>query len=294
MKLKIIILAFVLAVSFYFRADILKLYSFAFQKTIDIERASMPIFNRFKEGVSATVNDKSQVFAPPPLKTIQEASKSFLTLAGTIAETNIQRTENNLPSLEENPKLDEAAKAKADDLFKYQYFEHISPSGRGPAELAGSAGYDFLVIGENLALGNFENDKKLMAAWMASPGHRANILNSKYSEIGVAVKKGIYEGRSVWIAVQEFGRPASDCIKVSAVLEAEIGDYSTRINAMVKTIEAEKANLERLRAENISEYNKRVNDYNNLIQQHNLLVVEMKVVVTAYNNQVRAYNECLK
>lgn len=294
MKLKLLILALALAISFYFRADIFKLYSSVFQQISEIEKANISDFNKFKEDITAIVSNEGQVFAPPPLKVFQEAPSSLLTQKGTIAETNNQRIENNLPALKENTKLNTAAKAKAQDMFARQYFEHVSPVGRGPADLAKTAGYDYLIIGENLALGNFEDDKKLVEAWMASPGHRANILNNKYTEIGVAVEKGIYEGKSVWMAVQEFGRPVSACPKVSQTLKTQIDNYNIQIDEMAKTIEAGKAELENLRAENKFEYNNKVDEYNGLIRQYNILVAEAKTAVSNYNSQIRAYNECLK
>lgn len=294
MKFKILILSLVLAIGFSFRADILKLYPAAIQKIFEIEKASIPGFDKFKEDVATIVDNESRIFAPPPLRVAQDVLSSFLTQKGTIAETNNQRMENNLPFLKENSKLNEAAKAKAQDMFEKQYFEHISPAGSGPADLAKSAGYDYLIIGENLALGNFEDDEKLVEAWMASPGHRANILNGKYTEIGVAAEKGIYEGKSVWVAVQEFGRPSSACPAVSRTLKAKIDSYNIQLDEMAKIIEAKRVELENFRGRNIEKYNSKVEEYNNLIKEYNTLVAEAKAAVADYNNQVNAYNECLK
>ena len=129
-----------------------------------------------------------------------------------ISETNLQRQENgDLPALKENTDLDETASAKAADIFKNQYFEHVSPSGVDPGKLVESYGYDYIVEGENLILGNFSSEKEVVADWMASPGHRANILNNRYTEIGVAIVKGTYKGEESWVGVQEFGLPLSTC-----------------------------------------------------------------------------------
>jgi len=110
-----------------------------------------------------------------------------------------------------------------DDIFEKQYFAHISPEGLGPSDLAEKSGYEYIMIAENLALGNFKDDNTLVNAWMDSPGHRANILNNRYTEIGVAVGKGFFSesnennkeeiATEVWIAVQEFGLPLSSCPK---------------------------------------------------------------------------------
>lgn len=296
MKLKIIILAIILAIGFYFRADVLKLYPVIYQKIFDIQKANIPGFDKFKENLAQIIDKESRIFTPPPLRGVLEGSNAYLTQKGTIAETNLQRTENNLQPLKENVKLNAAAMIKAQDMFKNQYFEHISPSGLGPADLAKIAGYDYLIIGENLALGNFENDKVLVQAWMDSPGHRANILNDKYTEIGVAVKKGTYEGHSVWIAVQEFGRPVSDCPAIDESLKIKIENYNAQIDGMVKIIEAKKIELQNMDVtrKNISDYNALVNEFNNLIKQYNMLIGQAKAAIDDYNKQVRAFNECLK
>ena len=124
-----------------------------------------------------------------------------------IEETNVQRKTNGLPALSENATLDEVAKSKAYDMFRNQYFDHVSPTGVGPEELAESLGYNYSFQGENLLMGNFISEKAMVQDWMNSPGHRANILNSHYTEIGVSVVKEKYKGKTVWIGVQEFGSP---------------------------------------------------------------------------------------
>lgn len=295
-KFKLIILSFALAIGFYFRADILNLFPSTVQKISDIEKKSIPAFDKFKEDISAVVSNGGEVIAPEPLIATEESITSYLTQPGTIKETNMRRAENGLPVLKENAKLDAAAKAKADDLFEKQYFEHMSPDGKGPSDLAKAADYSYLIIGENLALGNFENDTKLVDAWMASPGHRANILNNKYIEIGVAVEMGMYEGKSVWIAVQEFGRPASACPKVDAELKAKIDTYNIEIESMSQTIDAVKFEMDNIKVtrDNYAAYSAKVDEYNSLIRQYNSLIDNAKLAVAEYNIQVKAYNECLK
>jgi len=124
-----------------------------------------------------------------------------------IYETNLQRMANGLPILNENKKLNEIAEAKVYDMFRNQYFEHISPDGVAPEQLALSYGYDYSFHGENLILGNFFTEKKIVQNWMNSPDHRKNILNENFTEIGVSFIKENYKGKIVWIGVQEFGSP---------------------------------------------------------------------------------------
>src|SRR3989344_5705251 len=143
---------------------------------------------------TAVENIRSEIFTPGGLRAKIEAANSRLTLSGVIAQTNEQRQFFGKPALKENAQLNQAAMSKVKDMFAGQYFEHISPLGKGPGDLAREAGYVFITIGENLALGNYKDDAVLVQAWMDSPGHRANILNGRFTEIGVAVVKGIYEG----------------------------------------------------------------------------------------------------
>lgn len=146
--------------------------------------------------------------------------------------TNKYRTDNGLAALTENTQLTQAAEKKTLDMFEKQYFEHNAPNGTTPSDLVSSTGYQYKTTGENLALGDFKDEKDLVDAWMASPGHRANILNSEYTEIGVATGLGHFEDRDVtWLAVQEFGRPLPNCTKpdenISNNIENKKADYLT-------------------------------------------------------------------
>ena len=92
-------------------------------------------------------------------------------------------------------------------MFAEQYFAHESPLGNDMVALAGTYNYPYRTIGENLAIGNYLSSQQMVTSWMNSSGHRANILNTSYTEIGVAVVRGTFEGREVWIGVQIYGKP---------------------------------------------------------------------------------------
>jgi hypothetical protein len=240
---------------------------------------------------------KEDISAPPPLISDIFSPKAYLTLKGTIEQTNVNRSQNgNLPALLENQKLNAAAKLKLDDMFGQQYFEHINPQGVGPGDLAKKAGYNFISEGENLALGNFEDDAVLVTAWMNSPGHRANILNGHYAEIGVAVGQGMYEGKKTWLAVQEFGKPASDCPTVDSNLKSQINSSQTETNQLEYQLKTTKAQLD---AENpqtqegYNKYNQDLAQYNDLVHIYNNKVDVLKQLISRYNNEVNAYNSCL-
>lgn len=103
-----------------------------------------------------------RVIAPSPIQENFKEAITSLSRVGVIHWTNTQRILNNLPVLKENSLLDKAASVKASDLLARQYFAHISPTGQGIATVVSAQGYDYAVIGENLALGRFENDKALV------------------------------------------------------------------------------------------------------------------------------------
>jgi uncharacterized protein YkwD len=245
--------------------------------------------------ISAPVKKEieKQVFAPPPLKALKEVAESSLTSAGVIQWTNVQREENGLPALKENAELNEAANAKLRDMFQNQYFAHYSPSGDGVADLAENANYKFLAIGENLALGNFENDKILVQAWMDSPGHRANILNSKYQEIGVAVGKGVYEGKTTWLAVQHFGLPFSACPQPSLSFKATINENQTRILELQSELLSLKDEIFKISPKRRIEYIQAIEQYNALVSQYNAFVEANKALINTYNSQVDLFNKCV-
>ena len=147
------------------------------------------------------VTNKNEVAFSPPLQW-------GLTKSGVIAQTNKARQENGaIPLLAENQLLNAVAEERLKDMFKNQYFSHYPPSGENFMELAKRFGYKYNRLAENLASGVYRNDEKVVDGWMQSSGHRANILSSDVSEIGVAVGKGYLKGNETWIGVQIFGHP---------------------------------------------------------------------------------------
>ncbi len=231
---------------------------------------------------------------PGPLLGPLDLAPSELTRDGVITETNNQRELNGRVPLHLNEKLNLAAKAKLDDMFRQQYFEHVSPDGKNPADVISAAGYEFLVVGENLALGNYKNDTILVEAWMDSPGHRANILDAKFNEIGVAVGKGMYEGKEVWMAVQEFGTPLSNCPSPQSTLKSQIDNNRTQIDIYEKELAAKKSAIDSNRYKTRNEYNNAVEEYNELARRLNSLVELTKDLVNEYNQQVNSFNQCLE
>lgn len=295
-KLKIV-LALVLVLFFAgysFRGDIPTWYRGI---SSEIQRRIADFQKTAVESLTETIETviEKEILTPPPLRAKVEAPQTVLTRAGTINWTNAEREQNGLVPLKENAKLNAAAEAKMRDMFVKQYFEHVSPSGKGPSDLAEEAGYEFIAIGENLALGNFGDDQKLVEAWMNSPGHRANILNRRYSEIGVAVGRGMFEGRTTWLAVQEFGRPLSDCPEEPAVsLKAEIEESNRLLEEMAAELGEKRAELDAYRPKRGGEYDAKVEEYNALVREYNELVQRTKDAVERFNSQATAFNACIE
>ena len=120
---------------------------------------------------------------------------------------NDVRSTNKESNLTRNPVLDEIAKQKAEDMARLGYFAHTSPEGLTPWYWFNKVGYNFAYAGENLAI-NFTESADVENAWLNSPTHKANILNSHFTEIGIATVDAIYQGHLTTYVVQSFGTPA--------------------------------------------------------------------------------------
>lgn len=134
--------------------------------------------------------------------------------------TNEERSSFNLGQLTVNPLLEEAATLKAQDMAKKSYFAHTSPEGTTPWHWFEEVGYNFSYAGENLAV-NFIDTNVLHRAWLGSAKHRDNILNERFTEIGIGTAEGTYKGRNAIFVVQLFGRPRLSPPIVREVLALE-------------------------------------------------------------------------
>lgn len=162
---------------------------------------------------------------------------------------NTERTTYGLTQLSYNSLLEQAAQAKANDMATKGYFSHNSPDGVTPWQWVKEAGYNFAYAGENLAV-NFTESINVNRAWMDSPGHRANILNNKFTEVGIATAKGMYKGRETIFVVQMFGRPAAS--SVVPVVEAS-SDQSASLVHTEPAVVVESASTSVLSAEGAGE-----------------------------------------
>lgn len=237
---------------------------------------------------------KENVNLPQPLVVENEATELVsLSVQKIFDETNNARVEENRPKLSYNALLEKAAIKKAQDMFALGYFDHNSPTGKTPSDFVLEAKYEYLTIGENLALGVFKNEKDLVDAWMNSPGHRANILNTHFTEVGISAIKGLYKGEEVYMSVQEFGKPASLCVAPSVTIKAQIETESKHSETLLSDLKKIKSQIESMNSKG-GMYKDLVDAYNALVEQYNKTISSLEKRGKEYNEQVSEYNECLE
>ena len=108
------------------------------------------------------------------------------------------------PSLSVSQKLNKAAEGHARDMARKKFFEHRGSDGSQPKDRVIRAGYQPRLTGENIAYGP-ESAEEVVAGWLASPGHCANIMDPRFQSIGTGVAIGRKRGEIYW--VQNFGAP---------------------------------------------------------------------------------------
>jgi len=111
------------------------------------------------------------------------AYSTEMSISSLLASTNSQRANNGLSPLSTNSKLNSSAQSKANDMVSRDYWSHNSPDGQEPWVFFDNSGYQYQKAGENLAYG-FSTSDATVIGWMNSPSHRANMLDSTYTEVG--------------------------------------------------------------------------------------------------------------
>lgn len=132
-----------------------------------------------------------------------------------LSAINQERQTAHLSPLQSNAALNQAAQAKVTDMFTQQYWAHQAPTGKTAWQFIDATGYQYKLAGENLAR-DFEAIPDLVASWMASPSHRENILNSQFSQTGLAIAEGQFQGEKTIFIVQLFAEPAAVPLAVNA------------------------------------------------------------------------------
>lgn len=126
--------------------------------------------------------------------------------AAMLAEVNARRAEAGAPPLALDPRLVEAAQRHAEDMLRRSYYDHDSLEGLRPRDRVAQAGYPAALVAENIARGLTSVDEA-MNAWMQSRGHRSNLLNPAFREMGIGCAVGHNTVGNTVLWVQDFGRP---------------------------------------------------------------------------------------
>ena len=163
--------------------------------------------------------------------------------------TNVKREANKRNSLQWSSQLCESAKLKAQDLINNDYFDHVSPAGVQPWHWFDVAGYKYTFSGENLAL-NYYTAEMANDALMKSKGHRENILNVNFTQVGFAYARGKIAGQDAFVIVEHFGTPAPAVPSVTYICETDKAEKNLKeLKQTQNKIEDYIAQAEKIRKE---------------------------------------------
>ena len=154
--------------------------------------------------LSTTTQTPSTPPATSPVVSVPSVSAAVQRI---IDLTNAQRVQAGLAPLALSAPLTQAAEIQSGNMARLDIMSHILPGTNQPnlTDRAAAVGYDYSTLGENIAY-NYADADAVVAGWMASPGHRANILNTSFTEIGVSIA---YNAKGEPYYTQVFGKPMS-------------------------------------------------------------------------------------
>ncbi|WP_324606164.1 CAP domain-containing protein [Streptomyces griseus] len=146
-----------------------------------------------------TSTPKTTASATPTSPSSPKATASASGVAARIVQlVNAERSKVGCSPVTLNAVLTKAAQAHSEDMAAHRNMSHTGSDGSSPGDRITSAGYIWSTYGENVAYG-YATPEQVMAGWMSSPGHKANILNCAFKDIGV----GLAQPDSYW--TQDFG-----------------------------------------------------------------------------------------
>jgi uncharacterized protein YkwD len=142
---------------------------------------------------------------PPPPSSSGDTPTTLDAFEQQVLElTNSIRAEAGLPALRSAPPLSAAADKHSQDMAANDYFSHVQPDGDTLGDRARDEGYSYSRLGENIAAG-YRTPEDVVAGWMNSSGHRANILNAEFEEIGIGYHQDPGADRYTHYWTQVFG-----------------------------------------------------------------------------------------
>ncbi|MFX0548604.1 CAP domain-containing protein [Hathewaya histolytica] len=182
--------------------EVLSKYGFNKSCNIDCNKKVVTTNNQGNKEVSKP-DTKTPVAPAKPAEKPQENSGDKATSGNFAAQqnevlnlVNAERSKAGLKPLKLNAELNKVATLKSEDMIKNNYFSHNSPTYGSPFDMMKKFGVSYTSAGENIAMGQ-PSPSEVMKGWMNSSGHRANILNGSFTELGVGVAKDS-NGRLYW------------------------------------------------------------------------------------------------
>lgn len=157
---------------------------------------------------SLTMESPAVATVTTPTPTPTPAPSAFT--SEVLRLTNLFRQQNGLQPLTLNSKLTAAAQTHSQNMGNLDFFSHTGADGSSSSQRVSASGYTWSAAGENIAAG-YTTPDAVVNGWINSPGHRANILNANYRDIGIgyfylAKDTGNVNWQSYW--TQKFGKPA--------------------------------------------------------------------------------------
>ncbi|MGO1370191.1 CAP domain-containing protein [Senegalia sp. (in: firmicutes)] len=148
---------------------------------------------KHKIGLSEIINLNPQIENPSTIYPNQEITIPTADEGQSIEDkvielVNVERGKNGLAPLKKNWELSRVARYKSTDMRDKNYFSHTSPTYGSPFDMMKDFDIKYSTAGENIARGQ-RTAQSVMDGWMNSEGHRKNILNSSFDEIGVGIAK---------------------------------------------------------------------------------------------------------
>lgn len=206
---------------------------------------------------------------------------------------NDERAKFDLAPLTLSLDLERSARQKADDMVLHNYFSH-EREGKLFEDFIKAEQYDYVIIGENLARGEFKSAERLVRAWLGSPTHRKNILDPRFQETGIAIVAGTLDGNTVYYIAEHFGTSRSVCLNVTSsnathelsIMQQVLEEREEEVVSLKRTLtDLGDTGLERTKILNL--YQKKMTD---LASIRNSLFKKIE----GEESLIQAYNTCIQ
>lgn len=181
-------------------------------------------------GLTVKTGSMASLIHHPTSRVLSYATNSSVN--DLLADTNTARVDNGQRPLHLNSSLDLAAQAKANDMATRDYWSHTTPDGTPPWSFVTAENYSYQKLGENLAAG-FINDQAVINAWLASPGHRANLLDPSYSDVGFGFANipnySAAGGGPMTVVVSFYGEPVGIVVGAPTPADSQAANSSNLV-----------------------------------------------------------------